>query len=398
MNNKWTVALAALGVVSIASVAQAEEKASQALTSLSSTTISGYVDTSAHWNFGTGNANLPIYKFNSASKADGFNLNVVQVSLDKPLDESEWASGYHVDMWAGPDAKALGTSSFGGGGDVAVRQAYVALRAPLGTGLNLKMGVFDSIVGYESVEAGKNPNYTRSYGNYLDPQTHTGLLASYRFCEVFSASAGVANTAGPGINDRANPPQAESYKTYMGSVAITAPESMGFLKGSTLYAGAVSGFNENIPTPNPLAPTAKMPAQSYYLGATVATPIEGLRFGAAYDLLIANTFAASTKQKSDDSALAGYVSYQATEKLSLHGRFDWARMDKDLPSTTDVSLYATTATVQYDLWANVLSRLEFRWDHADHGKVYGDSGISSSSITPDRANAFLLALNVIYKF
>ena len=331
-------------------------------------------------------ANLPIYKFNSSSKADGFNLNVVQVSLDKPLDESEWASGYHVDMWAGPDAGLLGT---GTSGDVAVRQAYVALRAPLGTGLNLKMGVFDSILGYESVEAGKNPNYTRSFGNTLDPQTHTGLLASYRFCEVFSASAGVANTTGPQINTRPDSSRAESYKTYMGSVAMTAPESMGFLKGSTVYAGAVSGFNNSIPTTS-----VDMAAQSYYLGATIATPVDGLRFGAAYDLLVANTLAASTHQKRDDSALAGYVSFQATEKLSLHGRFDWARIDQDLPTSTDGSLYATTATVQYDLWANVLSRLEFRWDHADHGQAYG----GTVSGAPDRANAFLLALNVIYKF
>ena len=394
MNNKWTVCLAALGLVSVASVAQAEEKASQqVLTSLSSTTLSGYVDTSAHWNFGTGNANLPVYKFNSPNKADGFNLNVVQVSLDKPLDESEWASGYHVDMWAGPDAGLLDT---GTSGDVAVRQAYVALRAPLGTGLNLKMGVFDSIVGYENLEAGKNPNYTRSYGNTLDPQTHTGLLATYRFCEVFSASAGVANTAGPAINERAHEldtTRAESYKTYMGSVALTAPEGMGFLKGSSLYAGVVSGFN-NTHAANSSLPTANaIPAQTYYIGSTITTPIEGLRFGAAYDLLVANSYdtLADLQHKSDDSALAGYVSYQATEKLSLHGRFDWLRVDNDtVGSVNDQNTYATTATVQYDLWANVLSRLEFRWDHAEHGNVtYGNA---------DRANAFLLALNVIYKF
>ena len=66
--NKWTVALAALGVVSLASAAKAEEKASPVMTALSSTTISGYVDTSAQWNFGTGNANLPPYKFNSAQQ------------------------------------------------------------------------------------------------------------------------------------------------------------------------------------------------------------------------------------------------------------------------------------------------------------------------------------------
>ncbi len=40
--NKWTVGLAAVGVVSLASVAQAEEKALTAMqTALSATTISG---------------------------------------------------------------------------------------------------------------------------------------------------------------------------------------------------------------------------------------------------------------------------------------------------------------------------------------------------------------------
>src|SRR5438874_9913462 len=56
--NKWTLGLAAAGLVSLPALAQAEEKASQTvMTALSSTTISGYVDTSAHWDVGTGNAN-----------------------------------------------------------------------------------------------------------------------------------------------------------------------------------------------------------------------------------------------------------------------------------------------------------------------------------------------------
>src|SRR6202012_4426182 len=109
--NKWTLGLAAVGLVGLNSAAQAEDTASTVLTALSSTTLSGYVDTSAQWNLGTGNANSPRYTFGGAGKADGFNLNVVQLSLDKPLDESEWASGYHVDLWLGPDAGALGTQS-----------------------------------------------------------------------------------------------------------------------------------------------------------------------------------------------------------------------------------------------------------------------------------------------
>ena len=60
--NAWTLALIGAGVVSLPAVAHAEEKSTNAVMSaLSATTISGYVDTSAEWNPGTGNANLPVY-------------------------------------------------------------------------------------------------------------------------------------------------------------------------------------------------------------------------------------------------------------------------------------------------------------------------------------------------
>jgi len=242
--NKWTVGLAAVGVVSLASAARAEEKVSTVMTALSSTTLSGYVDTSAQWNPGTGNARLPDYKFGGPSKADGFNLDVIQLRIEKPLDEGEWAAGYRIDLWAGPDANTLGTQSTlaTGSGDFAVRQAYVALRMPFGNGIDWKIGVFDSILGYESVESGNNPNYTRSFGHSIEPQTHTGVLASYRFNDMISVSGGIANSIGPTINERSN---VESKKTYMGSIAITAPDSWGFMSGSTWYAGAVNGFSSD---------------------------------------------------------------------------------------------------------------------------------------------------------
>ena len=147
--NKWTLGLAAVGAVSLTSVAQAEEKmmlGSQA--AMTATTISGYVDTSAHWNIGRDNAAAPT----GALKQDGFNLNVVQLTLSKALDESEWAAGYRADLWFGPDANNFTQSS--GQGDLAIRQAYVALRTPVGNGIDWKMGVFDTIVGYETLESG----------------------------------------------------------------------------------------------------------------------------------------------------------------------------------------------------------------------------------------------------
>jgi hypothetical protein len=419
--NKWTIGLAAVGVVSLASAVQAQDTANTVLTALSSTTISGYVDTSAQWNFGTGNAYLPPYRFNNSNKADGFNLDVVQLSIAKPLDESEWAAGYRVDLWFGPDANALGTLSTMGGApsDFAIRQAYVAFRTPVGNGIEWKLGVFDSIIGYESVASPNDPNYTRSYGHSLEPQTHTGLLGTYRFCDTFSMTLGIANTMYPAINSRASDgstgvtsglfsqygglfgyvppatgdnPYAESYKTYMGSIALTAPDSMGFLSGSTLYAGIENGYNNSV-----LGSGLGMPQMNVYVGATIATPVTGLRLGTAFDLLYLDApFMGGPHVRADIWALAGYASYQATEKLSFHGRFEYLDGSLHSPVDFDQTILALTATAQYDLWKNVISRLEFRWDHSNNFRdLFGGKTLADG---PDLHNAFMLAANFIYKF
>jgi len=402
--DNWTIALAALGVVSLASAANAEEKPSAVVTALSATTISGYVDTSAQWNPGTGNANLPPYKFNGPSKADGFNLDVFQLRIERPLDETPWAAGYRVDLWAGPDANTLNTQSLFGNnsrasmGDFAIRQAYVQLNMPVGNGIDWKMGVFDSIIGYESVESPNDPNYTRSYGHSMEPQTETGITASYKFCSMFSATAGVADTIGPAINDRAQGPnlttllggtpvtQAESYKTYMGSVALTAPESMGFLSGSTLYGGVVNGFKS---TALNGAGTMGGDQINWYAGATVATPLAGLRLGASYDNL--NVWSA----KGETWAAAGYASYQATEKLSFHARGEYVKDSAGFFELNTDRFMELTGTVQYDLWKNVISRVEFRWDHSLTGS---DAFGGDTAGTPTRDDAYMLAANIIYKF
>jgi len=44
---------------------------------------------------------------------------------------------------------------------------------------------------------------------------------------------------------------------------------------------------------------------------------------------------------------------------------------------------------------SVISRAEFRWDHAEHGNQFGANAATGN---PDRNNDFLLALNLIYQF
>jgi hypothetical protein len=452
--NKWTLGLAAVGLVSLPACLLADEKVtlSPIETAVSSTVLSGYVDTSMHWVPGTGNGFPPAFAFNTPSKQDGFNLNAVKLALEKPLDEGQWSAGYKTEVLFGPNAALLGTlpslSDGSSTSQLAIKQAYVNVRAPLGNGLDFKVGVFDTIIGYESTDAVNNPNYTRSYGYTIEPTTHTGVLATYNLTDMIGISGGVANSYGPAVGgsgfnspsqnlntstDRAWYYKAESYKTYMGSIALRVPASLGFLEGSTLYAGIINGFNgaattgSRLPQPATVPPVAKpvygADQTSWYVGATLNTPVTGLKIGASFDYVniasqrLTQDLGFGTVGTSGyRNATAIYASYQATEKLSLHARGEYFSQSEVFvlntfpfgTSTTAAGLpskvFAVTGTLQYDLWKNMLTRLEFRWDHSADGRYAYSGPIDKSSGSGQfvsdatRRNAYLLAANLIYKF
>jgi len=405
--NKWTVGLAAGGVVSLASAVQAEEtqkQMSQVMTAVSSTTLSGYVDTSIIWKPGTGDANLPGRQYDGPTKLDGFNLNVVGITLEKPLSEDQWAAGYKADLWFGPDAGTYRALIGNGGGDpnFAIKQAFVALRTPVGNGLDWRAGVFDTIIGYESSESYLNPNYSRSFGHGLEPKQHTGVLASYKATDAVTFSAGIANTynnAFGGDNVNARPvrgagPAKESEKTYLASVSITAPESWGFLSGSAWYLGLIDGLAGN-----------SHDTTSLYAGGSLKTPVEGLSVGAAFDYRFAGPSAtlAYLGGQSWAYAFAGYASFQANEKWKFNIRGDYTEgtdgtfydRGNDGLKNLQNRLGALTLTADYALWANVVSRAELRWDHSMSGdKPYAGTVVGA----PNQRNAVTLALNLIYKF
>jgi hypothetical protein len=411
--NKWTMGLAAVGVVSLASAARADEKLSPVQTALSNTTLSGYVDTSAMWQIGQQNGgNIPKYTPGGVA-SDGFNLNSIDLALDKPLDESPWAAGYHAELMFGPDAvpgsvtttqissgRGRSTTVTSANSSTAIRQAYLTLRTPVGnSGIDWKVGVFDSILGYESTSDGLNPNYTRSYGYMLEPTTLTGVLGTYKVNDSIAFSAGVADTAN-GLDNRA---QWETQKAYLGSIALTAPDSWGWAKGATLNAGVINGDSGSAVNGGGSGTT------SWYAGVVVPTPLTALKMGASFDYLELHNGSSNIGNSSDDSSydVALYGNYQYNDKLSfnLRGEYlnDGAAAVYPFVGTHRYygphepnSAEEVTATVSYQLWANVLSRVEFRWDHVSHGDSF--DATSSTNSRADRDNAFLLALNLIYQF
>jgi len=403
--NKWTVALAAAGLVSIGHNAQAEEGF---VSALSKTTLSGFVDTSFSLSNGATalttlqNGNSVEYLpgrvlYQNEQKLDGFNLDVIQLSLSSPLDESDWAAGYQADILFGPDApfysssinQALSDASDGELGssasDFAIRQAYVNTRVPVGNGLDLKMGVFDAIIGYEGFSNRDNPNYSRNMAYNLQPFNHTGALASYQANDLIGLQFGVANTGSSVTNDRAslnpNNPVSDSQIAYMGSVAIQAPDSMGALAGATLYVGYMQygGAGDE--------------QQNLYVGSTIPTPVEGLSLGAAWD----NVQNIENNSGVDANVFAGYLSYAATDKMSLHGRIEYLDADQGVlfaaqdrnGAVVDSEMLSLTATVQYDLWENVLTRAELRWDNQ-----VGDG----EGLYQGEDDVLTFTLNAVYSF
>jgi Putative beta-barrel porin-2, OmpL-like. bbp2 len=414
---KWTLGLAAIGLVTLspALVAQTTNAAPQIIplqTALSATTISGYVDTSAVWNPGTGNANPAPYAFNHG-KQDGFNLDAVDVKIAKVEDESPWSAGYVIELSYGPDAQAID------GGAYPIRQGYVEMRMPIGNGLDWQLGRWDNLLGYESSDAYKNPNFTRSYAYSAEPTEHTGLLASYKFCDAFTLQAGVADTATTtafSVNDRVatfGSTPIESKKAFVSLATLTAPDSFGGFKGSSLYAGFDDGYG-----------ASSHNREELYVGATINTPVKGLTFGAAWDAIFHNDVpvAGLDTDVGYFTAYGGYASFKLTDKLTLNGRVEYADGPTlgafadavngepmveteggtaSVPNPLDKVL-AFTGTVQYDLWVNVITRLEIRWDHAANGSdAFGGVGTPGSAAgvgLPDKKNEVMIAANVIYKF
>jgi len=408
--NRWTLGLAAAGVISIPAVMQAEEASKQVLTALSSTTLSGYIDTTASWKFGTGNANMPGRVYDGAApgyQQDGFNMNVVSLTLAKPLDEGQWSAGYNAQMLLGPGATKRGIKSIiGGGGDIGFNEAYIALRAPVGNGIDFKVGQFGTYNGYEAYDTYKNPNWSRSYGFAIESSAHTGVSASYKVNDMISLMAGIANSGG--FNNQVDAiSRVESKKAYLGMITLTAPESFGSMKGATLSAGYTGADQSNVTGATTTA-TPNWRQQNLYAGLSLPLPVTGLSLGLAYDYT-SGLGSASAKSGSYANASAIYLAYKASEKLTFNNRLDYTTASDGVfygsakATNKSNSFVSETLTMDYSLWENVISRVEFRWDHSlSSDRPFGGNLVTTPVGTFAGAainkNAVSVALNLIYKF
>ena len=221
-----------------------------------------------------------------------------------------------------------------------------------------------------------------------------------------SVSLGVANTLTAGINARDNDSGfgdgAGSFwkKAIIGTLTYTAPSSWGWAAGSSMYAGAVYGYTSFD------GEYGNDYQGNYYAGLTLNTPWKQLTTGFAFDF--AEHFDA---MPINVWVLGGYATLKATDKLSFNARGEYAKASL-IPSGAGDSpdLLEITGTMEYDLWANVVSRLELRWDHVLDNKNLVANGVWDLTAASDYNYSFGnfvsnfdrdsvgLYANIIYKF
>jgi hypothetical protein len=133
----------------------------------------------------------------TAFRTDSVWLNMAVIYLRKrPSEESRL--GVELTAQAGKDAEFFGFSATAPNiaGYRFLRQlgpTNVSYLAPVGKGLTLQAGIFPSLIGYDSLYAKDNFNYTRPWGADFTPYLMWGGNASYPFTEKLTATFFVVN-------------------------------------------------------------------------------------------------------------------------------------------------------------------------------------------------------------
>jgi len=373
--NKWTMGLAAAGIVSLSSVAQAQDAAAGAEALAASTTLSGYVSTG--YKFGSGNASTGYFR--AGEDIDAFSLDVIDLKLSSAQGDGAMDTGYTVELWMGPAATDIGTGDSGAGtSTVELMQANIDLRI---SGIDLKIGQFGTVVGNEVYNYNENAFYTHSWGFAIEPTHHTGILASYTVSDDLQIGVGLANSTAASIN--AKGANAEN-KTVLATVSYTLPSGTGALAGTELYYAYVAGADSS--------GSADTNTDYHYSSIALPELVANLTAKVVWDHV---EHAGTTGYAGTNSDVVGlYLGYSLNDTTTLNVRYEAGNINTHAGASSATAstiggdnmdnLQSLSIGVNHKIWDNVISRIEYRHDEVD------------TTGTDDQQE--VIALNLIYTF
>ena len=392
--------------------AQIEDQGIYVETSQKGIVLSGYVDTSYTYNFngggtssGTGTQISEVSGVGNDSQ--DFSVNAVKLALEKALpEENKLAAGFRIDLLMGEDWQESTESG------VTVQQAYVQFRAPVGNGLDFRFGKMVALLGYELDERPANDNF--SYGllyTYAYTGPDTGIDVTYSFTDWLSATLRFANTDG---DDSSFYDNSDVSKSISGQVVLLSPGenanlALGFFyapEGTANYGTPVRADGEETFIENDQAVIFNM------FGSWKPKMFND-KLKLAFDSVIGFTqdnylAADSSENNSSFWGIGLYAKYQFTKLFSLAARAEYlhdsdgtAKVSdsfedgfdfRDAPIfTSQTDLYSWTLTAGFDIWENLLTRVEYRLDVASSDDV-------NNALLNDQSTQHTLSFNMAYQF
>lgn len=133
----------------------------------------------------------------TAFKVNEVDVNMAGAGIKREASQtSRW--GMELVLHGGKDSEGFGFSATAPNvsGSQGLRHfgpANVSYLAPVGSGLTIQAGLFNSLIGYDSLYAKDNFNYTRPWGADYTPYLMFGLNTSYPLTKKITAAAFVIN-------------------------------------------------------------------------------------------------------------------------------------------------------------------------------------------------------------
>jgi hypothetical protein len=162
--------------------------------------LSGGVSVVYNHNFGNPSTNLSQLRTSDAN-TNTFAPTLAQMILQRvpdPAGSGAERVGFRARLNFGPDARISRARSNTRPGfdntEFDPQELYAEYVAPIGNGLDIKMGKINTILGYETFTSWENPNYSRTFGyNLSQAFTTTGIRLTYQFNPLVNLMVAVNN-------------------------------------------------------------------------------------------------------------------------------------------------------------------------------------------------------------
>jgi hypothetical protein len=283
----------------------------------------------------------------------------------KAAKEGRFDLGFTAEMIYGSDSRLIhsnGLSIYGSNthpiNQFDPAQMFVDLILPVGNGLDIRVGKFGTLLGYEVTNPTLNALYSHSFlFGFGVPISQSGALAIYNLNDKVTLTGGVTRGWDQSTKDN------NDAVDFLGQVKYVATEEL------TLYVNGSVG---------PQRADDNSDYRYEVEGIATYTPKDSQWTYALDSVLALDENAALNGNNAYWYGAIGYVGYKINDGLTVNARGEWFRDDGGSRLGTDASFFEATLGLKVTPFAqdrvlsNLFFRPEIRWDYAT--KDFFDGG------------------------